>query len=84
MCSSLPMSTSPPRKVLNLHFSSPGKVLGLGGDVFAPWVKVFVSPLLALVGEGIIEPLLQLFGFDIGLVKVRLIDIDAAKPVLIL
>jgi len=60
------------------------KVLGLGGDVFAPLVKLFVSPLLALVGETIIEPLLQLFGFDIGLVRVRLIDIDAAKPELIL
>ena len=47
-------------------------------------VNLVVSPLLGLVGEGLIEPLLQLFGFDIGLVKVRLIDIDAAKPVLIL
>ncbi|MFY9460049.1 MAG: pilus assembly protein TadG-related protein [Aquabacterium commune] len=60
------------------------KVLGLGGDLFAPSVKLFVSPLLAQVGERLIEPLLQALGFDIGLVKVRLIDIDAAKPVLIL
>ena len=58
------------------------KVLGLGGDVSL--VKLFVSSLLAQVGETIIEPLLQLFGFDIGLVRVRLIDIDAAKPELIL
>jgi len=60
------------------------KFLGIGLDLLSPLVKLVVSPLLTLVGDGIIDPLLQALGFDIGLVKVRLIDIDSAKPVLIL
>lgn len=60
------------------------KFLGIGLDLLSPLVKLVVSPLLSLVGDGIIDPLLQALGFDIGLVKVRLIDIDAAKPMLIL
>ena len=60
------------------------KFLGIGLDLLSPLVKLVVSPLLSLVGDGLIDPLLQALGFDIGLVKVRLIDIDAAKPVLIL
>lgn len=60
------------------------KFLGIGLDLLSPLVKLAVSPLLSLVGDGLIDPLLQALGFDIGLVKVRLIDIDAAKPVLIL
>lgn len=38
-----------------------------------------LQPIAALV----IEPLLQLFGFDIGLVRVQLLDIESSKPVLI-
>ena len=60
------------------------KFLGLGLDLLSPVVKLVVSPLLSLVGDGIIDPLLQALGFDIGLVRVRLVDIDSAKPVLIL
>lgn len=60
------------------------KILGLGIDFLAPIVKGIISPILTLIGEGIIDPLLSALGIDVGLVKVRLIDIDAAKPVLII
>lgn len=48
------------------------------------WLQGVVTAPLKLIADLLLEPLLQLFGFDIGLVKVRLIDIDSAKPVLIL
>lgn len=60
------------------------KVLGLGGDVLKPLVNLFVSPVLASVGALVIDPLLNALGIDIGLVRVKLNDVESAKPVLII
>ena len=60
------------------------KVLGLGGDLLKPLVNFFVSPVLATVGALVIDPLLNALGIDIGLVRVKLNDVESAKPVLII
>lgn len=60
------------------------KVLGLGGDLFKPLVNSFVSPVLATVGALVIDPLLNALGIDIGLVRVKLNDVESAKPLLII
>lgn len=73
-----------------------GTIAGLLGDDtvikfvvlgFLPFNLSWLQGLLALPFEGIanvvVEPLLQLFGFDIGLVRVQLLDIESSKPVLI-
>lgn len=73
-----------------------GTIAGLLGDDtvikfvvlgLLPFNLSWLQGLLALPFEGIanfvVEPLLQLFGFDIGLVRVQLLDIESSKPVLI-
>ena len=51
--------------------------------------NLYANSLLALDAhpgrlQQVVEPLLQIFGFDIGLVRVRLIDVESAKPLLII
>lgn len=58
------------------------KVLGFGGDLLKPIVQTIISPILGLIGEAIIDPLFQALGFDLGLVKVQLIDIKGPLPIL--
>lgn len=48
----------------------------------------FIQPLIMLplqiIASTVVEPILQLFGFDIGLVRVQLNGVESAKPVLII
>ena len=48
------------------------------------WLQGVVMAPLKLIADLVVEPLLQIFGFDIGLVRVRLIDVESAKPLLII
>ncbi|MBH1986563.1 MAG: hypothetical protein I8H76_04530 [Burkholderiales bacterium] len=47
------------------------------------WLQDALAFPLQLIANIVVEPLLQLFGFDIGLVRVQLLDIESSKPVLI-
>jgi uncharacterized membrane protein len=58
------------------------KVLGIGGDLFAPLVKLIISPILSVIGNDLIDPLFSALGIDLGLVKVTLTDVTS--PVMIL
>lgn len=60
------------------------KVLGLGGDLLKPLVNLIVSPILGTIGALVIDPLLNALGIDIGLVRVKLNDVESAKPMLII
>ena len=48
------------------------------------WLQDVIMAPLKLIADLVVEPLLQIFGFDIGLVRVRLIDVESAKPLLII
>ncbi len=48
------------------------------------WLQGVIMAPLKLIADLVVEPLLQIFGFDIGLVRVRLIDVESAKPLLII
>lgn len=48
------------------------------------WLQGVVMAPLKLIADLVVEPLLQILGFDIGLVRVRLIDVESAKPLLII
>ena len=39
---------------------------------------------LKVIASTVVEPILQVLGFDIGLVRVQLLDVESAKPVLII
>jgi hypothetical protein len=51
-------------------------------DILSFAVKAFIGPILQLIGDGIVTPLLSMLGIDVGLVKVQLIDVNSSMPVL--
>jgi uncharacterized membrane protein len=59
------------------------RVLGLGGDLLKPLVRTIISPILKVVGSGLIEPLLQMLGLNPGFVKVQLQSVQTSLPKLI-
>lgn len=72
-----------------------GTVAGLLGDDFKlifrvlgipinlSWVQDALAPIFQTVANLVVDPVLKLFGVDLGLVRVQLNKIESSKPVLI-
>lgn len=58
------------------------KFVGVGLDFYSALVKPILKPLLNIIGNQVIGPVLAAIGFDIAFTKVELLDIKS--PVLVL
>jgi uncharacterized membrane protein len=55
----------------------------LGIPINLSWVQDLLEPIFQTIANVLVDPVLRLFGVDLGLVRVQLIKIESSKPVLI-
>ncbi len=55
----------------------------LGIPINLSWVQDLLEPIFQTIANVLVDPVLRLFGVDLGLVRVQLIKVESSKPVLI-